>query len=161
MSPEFIDLLILIIIANATPVLIRFFIGRRMDTAIDLGHKLRDGHRLFGASKTWRGLAGAMLTTSLAAGLLGYPALIGTVVAILALLGDLVSSFIKRRLALKPGQMAPLLDQVPESLLPAALLMDRFALTVGSVIILVLCFIVAELLLSFMFFILGVRKSPY
>ncbi|MGB5397128.1 MAG: CDP-archaeol synthase [Gammaproteobacteria bacterium] len=161
MSPEFIDFLVLIIIANATPVLVRFLFGRRLDTPIDLGHKLRDGHRLFGASKTWRGLAGAMLTTSIAAWLLGHPVLIGAAVAILALLGDLASSFIKRRLALKSGQMAPLLDQVPEALLPAALLMDQFALTAGAVIILVLCFIVAELLLSFMFFILGVRKSPY
>ena len=161
MSPEFIDLLLLIIIANATPVLMRFLLGRRMDKAIDLGHRLRDGQRLFGASKTWRGLAGSILVTAVAAWLLGYPAMIGLAVASLALLGDLFSSFIKRRLGMSSGRMAPLLDQVPEALLPAVLMRQTFALDLGAVLVLVLCFIVAELLLSFMFFILGVRKSPY
>ena len=132
-----------------------------MDTAIDMGVKLRDGQRLFGASKTWRGLAGAVLTTSVAAWSLGYSAALGAAVAALALLGDLVSSFIKRRLAMKSGQMALFLDQVPEALLPAIILMDAFALNLNGVIILVLCFIVAELLLSLLFFIMGVRKSPY
>jgi CDP-diglyceride synthetase len=161
MSPEFIDLLLLIIIANGTPVFMRFFLKQRVNSAIDLGRKLPDGRRLFGASKTWRGLGGAILTTSLAADLLGYSAIDGATIAILALLGDLVSSFIKRRLGMKPGHMAPLLDQVPESLLPAVILMEKFGLDFNAVILLVVCFVVAELLLSFMFFILGVRKSPY
>lgn len=161
MSPEFVDLLLLIIIANGTPVLMRFFFGRHINTAIDMGVNLADGRRLFGASKTWRGLGGAVLTTSVAAWSLGYSAALGAAVAALALLGDLVSSFIKRRLAIKSGQMTLFLDQVPESLLPAIILMDTFDLNLSGVIILVLCFIVAELLLSLLFFIMGVRKSPY
>lgn len=132
-----------------------------MNAAIDFGKALADGQRLFGASKTWRGLIGAALSTSLAALLLGYPASIGLAVAILALLGDLLSSFIKRRLAMKPGSMAPLLDQIPESLLPAIALMDTFELDLIDVLFLVISFIVTELVLSQIFFMLGVRKSPY
>jgi len=161
MSPEFIALLLLIIIANGTPVFMRFCFGEHMNTAIDFGKILPDGQRLFGASKTWRGLVSAAASTSLAAWLLGHPASIGFAVAILALLGDLLSSFIKRRLAMKPGSMAPLLDQIPESLLPAISLMDPFELDLIDVLFLVISFIVIELVLSRVFFMLGVRKSPY
>lgn len=132
-----------------------------MNTAIDFDKVLADGQRLFGDSKTWRGLVGAAITTSLAAILLGYPASIGFTVAVLALLGDLFSSFIKRRLAMRPGSMAPLLDQVPESLLPASFLMHEFGLHLNDLVVLVISFIIIELLLSRIFFILGVRKAPY
>lgn len=161
MTHEFITLFLLIIIANSTPVLARFFLNKHLDSAIDLGTTLSDGQRLFGSSKTWRGLVAAILLTSLASRILAFPAWIGCAVAVLALLGDLVSSFIKRRLALKPGSMAPLIDQVPESLLPAIIFMDRFKLDLSDVLLLVICFIIAELLLSRIFFILGVRKVPY
>jgi hypothetical protein len=161
MSPEFIALLLLIIIANSTPVFMRVCLGKQMNAAIDFGKTLADGQRLFGASKTWRGLVGAALSTSLAAWLLGHPASIGLAVAVLALLGDLFSSFIKRRLAIKPGGMAPLLDQIPESLLPGIVLMDPFDLDLIDVFLLVISFVVIELVLSRLFFVLGVRKSPY
>lgn len=161
MSPGFLTLLLLIIIANSTPVFIRFCLEKRLDTALDFGLMLADGQRLFGASKTWRGLAGASLTTALAAWLLGYPALIGCAVALLALLGDLFSSFIKRRLAMQPGSMALFLDQIPESLLPAFILMHEFALSLKEIAFLVIGFIIIELVLSRIFFMLGVRKSPY
>jgi hypothetical protein len=161
MPPEFIALLLLIIIANGTPVFMRFCFREHMNTAIDFGKILPDGQRLFGASKTWRGLASAAVSTSLAAWLLGHPASIGFAVAVLALLGDLLSSFIKRRLTIKPGGMAPLLDQIPESLLPATILMHEFGLHLKEVAFLVISFIIIELLLSRIFFILGVRKTPY
>jgi hypothetical protein len=161
MAHEFITLFLLIIIANGTPVFMRFCLKKRLETAIDLGATLPDGQRLFGASKTWRGLVGAILITSLVGWLMGYSAWLGCAVAMLALLGDLFSSFIKRRLALKPGSMAPLLDQIPESLLPAYILMHQFNLDSMDVLFLVICFVITELLLSRLFFMLGVRKTPY
>ncbi len=161
MSPEYITLLSLIIIANSTPVLMRLCFKNRLNTAIDFGATLADGQRLFGNSKTWRGLAGALLTTSLAAWLTGYSAWMGGAVAMLALLGDLFSSFLKRRLGMKPGSMALFLDQIPESLLPAIVVMNEFSLGLIEVIFLIISFIVIELLLSAIFFRLGVRKSPY
>ena len=62
---------------------------------------------------------------------------------------------------MKPGNMAPLLDQIPESLLPAIVLMDPFDLGLIDVLFLVISFIATELVLSRVFFMLGVRKSPY
>jgi hypothetical protein len=156
-----IHLLLLIILANATPVIMRVLLQNRLDTAIDFGYILPDHHPVFGESKTWRGFIGAIIVTAIVAMVLGYGVNTGALIAIYALLGDLFSSFIKRRFGMAPSTMAPLLDQVPESLLPALMMMERFDLDMQSIIILVCLFIVLELLLSYIFFRLGIRKRPY
>jgi len=161
MSAELFQLLLLIIIANGAPIVIRQLLNDRFSLAVDFGQKLPDNYRLFGSSKTWRGIFSALPATSAAAWLLGYPAEIGLLVAVYALAGDLCSSFIKRRLAMKPSSMAPLLDQVPESLLPALMLRQVFGLDLYSVIWLVLIFIIVELALSFILYRWGLRKRPY
>jgi len=161
MSSGFVHLLLLIIVANGAPVLLRFFMRNRLDAPVDSGMVLPDGRRLFGGSKTWRGVAGALPATAAAAVLLGYSAWIGVQVAVAAILGDLVSSFIKRRLGMRQSGMAPLLDQVPESLLPALIVMRDFALGDIQVIALVAVFVVVELLLSLVLYRLGVRRRPY
>ena len=161
MSIYLIHLLLLIIIANGAPIVIRAVMGSRLDCAIDFGYRLPDDRPLFGSSKTWRGVFGAVLFTSIGAIVLGYSAFTGAQIAIYAVLGDILSSFIKRRLGMAPSSMAPLLDQVPESLLPAVMLMDIFELDIQSIIILVSLFIVMELLLSYIFFKLGIRRRPY
>ncbi len=134
---------------------------KRLGWPVDLGRRLPDNSPLFGSSKTWRGVIAAIACTAVAAVLLGYSAQTGALVAVYAMAGDLFSSFVKRRLGLAPHSMAPLLDQVPESLLPAVMLRDTFGLNLESIIILVFAFIVAELCLSFVFFKLGIRKKPY
>jgi len=85
----------------------------------------------------------------------------GLLVAIYAILGDLTSSFIKRRLGKPVSSMAPLLDQIPESLLPAFMLMNTFGLNMSNVVLLVLIFIISELMLSHVFYKWGIRKHPY
>ena len=158
MSSGFVNLLLLIIVANGAPVLFRFFLHQWLDAPIDSGAVLPDGRRLFGGSKTWRGVAGALLATAATAALLGYSALTGMLVAVFAILGDLTSSFIKRRLGMKPSCMVPLLDQVPESLLPAWLFMHDFTLDGMQVIALVAAFVVVDLLLSVL--LLVARSKP-
>jgi CDP-2,3-bis-(O-geranylgeranyl)-sn-glycerol synthase len=161
MSANLIHLLLLIIIANGAPIILRALMGHRLDFAIDSGYRLPDNNPLFGSSKTWRGVIGAFIFTSIGAILLGYPALTGAQIALYAVLGDVLSSFIKRRLGMAPSSMAPLLDQVPESLLPAVMLMDTFELDLQSIVILVCVFVLVELLLSYIFFKLGIRNRPY
>ena len=85
----------------------------------------------------------------------------GALIAVYAILGDLFSSFIKRRLGLAPSSMAPLIDQVPESLLPALMLKDSFGLDTKAIMILVSAFIVADLILSKVLYRLGIRNRPY
>lgn len=161
MTIEFLKLLLLIIIANGTPILSRVLLCDAFDTPVDLGKKLADGNPIFGPSKTWRGILSAITTTTIAAWLLSYSIETGLLIASFAVVGDLTSSFIKRRLSMSSSSMAPLLDQVPESLFPALAVMHVFHLTIWSVLLLVLTFIITELALSHTLYKWGIRKRPY
>jgi len=161
MTIEILILLLLIIIANGAPILIRVALNDSFNVAIDFGKRLPDNHRILGASKTWRGIFAALVATPAAAWLLGYSPEAGLLVALYAMAGDLLSSFIKRRLAMAPSSMAPLLDQVPESLFPALMMMQTFNLDLTSVGLLVLIFVIVELALSHLLYRWGVRKRPY
>ena len=161
MSITFFELLLLIIIANGAPILIRVLLRDRFDRAVDFGQKMPDGKHVFGTSKTWRGIFAALISTAIVAALLGHPVEIGILVALYAVTGDLVSSFIKRRMAMEPSSMAPVIDQVPESLLPAIMLKQHFGLDYFGVFQLVLIFIIIELVLSHILYKWGIRKRPY
>ncbi|MCK4675103.1 MAG: CDP-archaeol synthase [Gammaproteobacteria bacterium] len=161
MTIELLHLLLLIIIANGAPILLRLLLNDSFKLAVDFGQKLPDNKRIFGPSKTWRGIVAALSATTLVAWLLGYSVNTGLLVAIYSVLGDLFSSFIKRRLGMPASSMALLLDQVPESLLPAFMMMKAFNLDISSVILLVLTFIITELILSHIFYKWGVRRRPY
>ncbi|MFQ5838061.1 MAG: CDP-2,3-bis-(O-geranylgeranyl)-sn-glycerol synthase [Thermoplasmata archaeon] len=95
---------------------------------VDLGKRWKDGRRLFGEGKTWRGLLGGGFS-GVFVGILqwaslmpwggspfshgSFPQFLGLVAALSfgALLGDLLGSFIKRRLGIEKGHKAPVLDQ--------------------------------------------------
>lgn len=160
-STGLLHILLLIIVANGTPILLRDIMHSRMNTPLDFGMRFVDGRRLLGDSKTWRGVLAAIMVTALLAAWLDYPAQTGAMVAALAMLGDCTASFIKRRLSLPPSSMAPLLDQVPESLLPAWVLMETFGLDTLSVFVVSGLFIVFELSASVVLYRLGIRKRPY
>ena len=161
MNIELLKLLLLIIIANGAPIVIRVLLKDIFNVAIDFDHELPDNNPIFGNSKTWRGIITAFIATPAAAWLIGYSPNTGLLVALYAILGDLASSFIKRRLGKPVSSMAPLLDQIPESLFPALMMMEVFKLDITSVIQLVLIFIITELLLSHVLYKWGVRKHPY
>jgi CDP-2,3-bis-(O-geranylgeranyl)-sn-glycerol synthase len=96
---------------------------------IDFGRTLSDGQRLFGDGKTWRGLLGGTVSGAILGLLLSLPfqilapssswsfGSVGTaftasaVLALGALLGDLVGAFVKRRMHLPRGAKAIGLDQ--------------------------------------------------
>jgi len=161
MNIEFLQLLLLIIIANGAPIVAARLLGDSFRLAVDFGQQLPDNMPVFGTSKTWRGVVAALSATALAAWLLGYTPSTGVWIAVYVVLGDLFSSFVKRRLSMPPSSMAPMLDQVPESLLPAYMLMETFELDVLAVVLLVLTFIILELGLSHVLYRWGLRKRPY
>jgi len=114
--------LLLLVIANTAAWAAARIFGTDLAAPLDFGITLRDGTRLLGGHKTWRGLisaaiACAVVTQTLHLGLLGG-ALFGT----LALTGDAASSFVKRRLRIEPGAEILGLDQLPEALFPLLIL---------------------------------------
>ena len=111
-------LLILLAMANGTPVLAKALLGDRLARPLDGGAVFVDGRPLFGPTKTIRGILVSLVATPLTAWLIGLSWHLGVVVAALAIAGDLLSSFVKRRMGLASSSMALGLDQIPESLLP-------------------------------------------
>lgn len=153
--------MLLLGVANGTPIIARWLLGARYAWPLDGGLTLGDGRRLFGPSKTLRGLLLSLLTTTLAAASLGLPASTGLAIGALAMCGDLASSFTKRRLGRAPSSMAPGLDQIPESLLPLLVCYAALGIRPAHILPLVALFIVLELLLSRWLYRLGVRDRPY
>ena len=110
-------------VANATPVLARRIFRRAHP--VDGGRLFIDGKRILGDGKTYEGLAVGvaigtlggyatiLLIRLLAGSTFNYPTLTDALaMSTAALLGDMLGAFIKRRLGLKRGDPAPLLDQL-------------------------------------------------
>ncbi len=98
-------------------------------TPVDFGKKMKNGTRFLGDGKTWRGLAGGTLS-GMALGLIQVgimtaldipewtydPCILCTVfilflLAFGSMFGDMLGSFVKRRMKIKRGAKAPILDQ--------------------------------------------------
>lgn len=122
---------------------------------------MADGQPLLGRSKTVLGLVSAVLVTTLSAPLLGFSWLIGLLISSFAMVGDLFSSFIKRRMKLAPSSMMFGLDQIPESALPLLVVRPLLDLDWLQVIMLTGAFLIMELPLSWLLFKAGIRKRPY
>ena len=154
-------LLLLVFVANGAPILARWLMAGRLAYPVDAGYRFIDARPLLGQAKTWRGIFASVLATVLLAILLELGWVAGLLVACGAMAGDLLSSFIKRRCALPASAKAPLLDQIPESLLPLLLVAPAFALRAADIILLVILFFVFELLLSKILYRIGIRQQPY
>jgi CDP-2,3-bis-(O-geranylgeranyl)-sn-glycerol synthase len=123
------SLLMLVLLSNAAPVLARIALGRHLDRRVDGGRRLADGRPLLGAAKTYRGIAAALLLAAPAAELLGLGWRLGLVIASTAMAGDLLSSFVKRRLGKPVHAESMLLDGIPEALLPVLAVAVPLSLT--------------------------------
>ncbi len=155
------ELLVLVGVANALPVIAKKLMGTAGDWPLDGSITLRDGSPLFGRSKTLRGVLIALLGTPVVAVLLGLGWQLGFLVAASAMAGDLLSSFIKRRLGLAPSSQALGLDQIPESLFPLIAARCLVPLSWVDVAVGTVIFAIAELVVSRILFRLNLRDRPY
>ena len=153
--------LFLLMIANGAPILARRILGDAFSQPLDCGITLPDGHPLFGTSKTFLGIIAALAATALLAPVIGVSWVTGLILAALATAGDLVSSFVKRRLGLAPSCRFTGLDQIPEALVPAIAGIKLLGLSVYDVTFIVALFFVGAILLSRIFFKLKIRRHPY
>ncbi|MDJ0741561.1 MAG: CDP-archaeol synthase [Gammaproteobacteria bacterium] len=154
-------LLLLLLIANGSPIAARAVLRAHGATPLDGGIVLRDGQRLLGPSKTVRGVIVAVVASTLTAPLLGFDWWIGTTVGALAMLGDSLSSLVKRRLHLAAGASAPGLDHIPESLLPLLACSWLLDLSLALAVGLSVAFMLADLALSRWLYRLGIGGHPH
>ncbi|HJV63224.1 MAG TPA: CDP-archaeol synthase [Albitalea sp.] len=154
-------LLILLGAANVAPILAKRWLGEFGNVPIDAGLRLWDGRPLLGPSKTWRGLAAAIVAATICAPVLGLPAAAGALIGATAMAGDALSSFVKRRLGVPSSGRAIGLDQIPESLLPLLAVQEMLQLPALVVLGVTIAFFVAEIPAARWSFRFGWRDRPY
>ena len=152
---------LLLAIANGTPVIAEKVLGRFLSYPLDAGKTFIDGRPLFGSSKTIRGIVVAVIAASACAPVFRVAWTTGLVIGVAAMTGDLISSFVKRRMNYPPSSRALGIDQIPELLLPALACKGLLALTAADVISVVALFSIGELILSRLLFKMRIRKEPY
>jgi CDP-2,3-bis-(O-geranylgeranyl)-sn-glycerol synthase len=141
-------LLLLIAVANGAPVVAKWLLHPRWSVSLDGGACFLDGRRLLGPSKTVRGAIAGIAATALMAPVLGIPFVLGALMGAAAMTGDALSSFIKRRLGIKPSGEALVLDQIPESLLPLLAVQASLGLSVPLITATTLLFLALEIPLA-------------
>ncbi|MFO7872837.1 MAG: CDP-2,3-bis-(O-geranylgeranyl)-sn-glycerol synthase [Candidatus Undinarchaeales archaeon] len=141
-------------VANASPVI---FGGGK---PLDFGKKFIDGKRILGNGKTIKGFIAGIFAGSFIGFVEGI-LLIGFLLALGAILGDLAGSFIKRRVGIKRGQPFWVLDQF-DFVIGALLLVSLIELPALEVIIAVLLITPAlHLLTNFIAYKLDMKKVPW
>jgi hypothetical protein len=120
--PKAVQILILLWGINFAPVLVAFCLGSKWNLPLDRNRTLGNGNAVFGPHKTFRGIAAALLAGTAGGALLGLTVPAGLLTGVLTVVGDLVSSFIKRRGSLPSGTNVPGLDQGFEGAFPLAYL---------------------------------------
>ena len=153
--------LIIVALANGTPVIAKKIFGQRFARPLDGGAMFVDGRPVFGSSKTIRGILISILVTTAGAPLIGIAPEIGAAMAGAAMAGDLLSSFLKRRLGLPPSSRALGLDQVPESFLPLLAGRGALSLTAADIAVAMVIFFAGEILLSRLLYKAHLRDQPY
>lgn len=141
---EVLHALALLAAANAVPVIVAQLFREKGATPLDFGHVMRDGERLFGDHKTWRGLLSGTLAAALTALLIGLPASLGAAFGVLSLAADAASSAAKRRMHLKPGTDVLGLDQLGEALLPLIVFAKPLSLSVAEIVIVTITFVLLD-----------------
>ena len=138
------QLVIRLVVANGTPALLGLLLGSRWQCPVDGHLRLWDGNPLFGPSKTAHGLLSALLVTGLVAPLFQLSVATGVAFATISP----SASFIKRRLGHPSGKSVPLLDQLPETVLPLWGLQTVLGAGWLDMIAAVIVFLIIDLLLS-------------
>ena len=155
------QLLALLAVANGTPVIAAKLLGKDNALPLDGNAILSDGKPLFGSSKTIRGVALSVALTTIVAPLIGLAWEVGFVVAAGAMIGDLISSFVKRRLGMSSEQQIHGTGPDPRGFDSSTRLHGASSADAAFCRDWHACFFVGALVLSRVFFKLNIRDRPY
>lgn len=153
------NILVLLWLVNLAPPILSLIFKERARTPLDLGHRLGDGQPLLGSHKTIRGLLAGVAAGGLIGWLMGFPAGIGFGCGVLSMAGDLLASFIKRRLGKPSGAIMAGLDQLPEGALPFLILAPYAQLGPLQTTVLILLFCVGAFAGSYLFTLIFMKRT--
>ena len=114
---------------NLAPVLLAFFFEEKWNTPVDRGIFFFDGKPFLGSHKTIRGVAGGIMAGLFFGFLATIPLGTAVLTGIMSMAGDMLTSFIKRRLKIGEGKDFPVVDQLFEGLFPFIVLVPAFSLS--------------------------------
>lgn len=145
--------------ANAAPLVLGG------GTALDGGRRLADGQPIFGSHKTVRGVVAGIIVGTLV-GLVeslvdSRLAFAGFMIALGAVLGDLLGAFVKRRLKVEPGRSFPILDQLDFILGSVLLGYPLFQIGFISVLLVVVVTPPIHLATNYGAYRLGIKKTRW
>jgi hypothetical protein len=154
------QILSLLVVANGAPIIARDLLGERGAWPLDFGWIFFDGRPLLGPSKTFRGVVAAIGATGCAALLFGDDFATGASVGLLSMIGDLLASFLKRRLGIASSDSALGLDQGLEALVPVLVMQAPWALRLSDMVAIIAMFFIVDVALSRLLYKLHIRKRP-
>jgi CDP-2,3-bis-(O-geranylgeranyl)-sn-glycerol synthase len=141
-------------IANSTPVVLGG------GAPVDGGRLWSDGKPILGTNKTIRGCITGVLAGSIV-GLIQGNLMGGFVQATGAILGDLISSFMKRRKDYAPGSSMPLVDQLDFITLAVILSYPFQTTNLLSVVIIIVITIPIHYGTNYVAWLLKLKKNPW
>lgn len=149
-------------VANSVPVLAR---GKH---PIDFGASMPDGRRVLGDGKTFEGVLvgftfGALvgILGGFLLGELAYFSFLSCLLALGALVGDMIGAFIKRRLGIARGAPAPVLDQLDFVIGALLFILPFYPLVWEQVVFIMLVTPPIHLFTNFMAYKLGLKPNPW
>jgi hypothetical protein len=137
---------LLVVTANVAPWLMGRLCHSRFAYPLDCNLHWADGTRVLGNHKTWRGVIAALLGCCIAGQFIGIGFLVGTEFGALAMLGDALSSAIKRRMRLAPGSEVFGIDQLPEAILPLSVFAPSLHLSWIGVVVVTIGFMTLDMM---------------
>ena len=146
--------------ANAVPVV---FGGGQ---PLDMGKTFKDGRPIFGSHKTFRGFfAGLIVGTLVGIGesfvFNNYNPLLGFMLSLGALVGDLAGAFVKRRLGFAPGAFLPIVDEVNFVLCALLFSLPVAPPTPIKALVILVVTIPIHLLTNLLAYLARVKKKPW
>lgn len=136
-----IKIVLFLLWVNGLPPLVGILVNDRYNRPLDGGGLWFDNKPVFGPHKTIRGLLSSLIGGTVVFPLLGVSWWCAALAALLAMAGDLLSSFIKRRRAYASGEEVVILDQFFESLFPTLFLSFFLPLSLLQLTAVLACFI--------------------
>lgn len=126
---------------NFLPPMAKIVFRDRFCWPLDRGRLWMDGHPLFGPNKTIRGVLFSLIGGAAVFLVISVPLWVAGTAALLAMAGDLLTSFIKRRPNIPSGKNIAILDQIFEGSFPAIFLGHYLSLPLLQILIIISLFV--------------------
>ncbi|MGC8719046.1 MAG: CDP-archaeol synthase [Thermodesulforhabdaceae bacterium] len=122
------------------PPVLAVIMEDRWALPLDFNRRFLDGKPILGKHKTIRGIVGSTVAATVTASAFGLTHSEGFLLALLGMLGDSITSFIKRRLDKPSGTIMPVIDQLLEGLLPLIAIKELHQIGMISFILILFIF---------------------